>query len=112
MRIEFAREGGIAYIPALAAPVTIDTATLAPEQARALEALVEHASFFTLPEQVGERPRGAADMYTYTITVHDQGRSHTIHVADAGELPGVAALVRACQQQAKEIKRRLADERS
>jgi hypothetical protein len=105
VRIEYAKQGGIAYIPALAAPVTIDTDTLPPEQARDLEQLVKGAAFFTLPENVGALRSGAADYQTYTITIHDQGRSHTIRVTDLGERPEVAGLVRALQKHAKEIKR-------
>ena len=106
MRIEYAKEGGLAFIPALAAPVTIDTSSLPPEQGKAIEELVRQAAFFNLPSDPGPPPAGAADYQTYTITVHDEGRSHTIRVTDLGERPELANLIRALQKSAKEILRR------
>jgi hypothetical protein len=105
VRIQYAKEGGMAYIPALARPVTIDTETLSPEQAQALEELVRKAAFFDLPQNIGKLRRGAADYQTYTITVAEGGRSHSIRVTDLGERPDVAALVQALEKEAKEIRR-------
>jgi hypothetical protein len=103
--IRFAKEGGLAYIPALAAPVTIDTGALEPEQAQALEKLMREAAFFELPETVGRVSPGAADYQTYTITAESGGRSHTVRVVGLDQEPAVAELVRALDKQAKAIRR-------
>ena len=105
MKIEYEVDGGMAYMPGLAAPVTIDTATLALELARALEELVEQADFFSAPATIGSVARGAADQQTYTITIRAGKRSHTVKVVDLSARPEVAALVRALQQQVKEQRR-------
>jgi hypothetical protein len=105
VRIQFAVDGGIAYMPVLAAPVTIDTAALAPEQATAVEQLVDRARFFTLPPRIGQLSRGAADHQTYTLSIEDGGRSHTVHITDLAAHPELAALVRALQRQVKGLRR-------
>lgn len=105
MKIELEVDGGIAYTPGLAAPVAIDTATLAPELARMLEELVEQADFFSAPATLGSLSRGAADHQTYTITIRDERRSHTVKIVDLAARPEVGALVRALQRQAKELRR-------
>jgi hypothetical protein len=105
VRIHFAKEGGLAYIPALAAPVTIDTGALEPEKANTLESMVRQAAFFELPESVGGiRPEGA-DYQTYTITVEDGGRTHTVRVTDMDRNPHVAELVRALNREARQVRR-------
>jgi hypothetical protein len=95
----------MAYMPGLAAPVAIDTATLAPELASALEELVRQADFFSAPATVGTVSRGAADHQTYRITIHDHHRSHTIKVVDLAARPEVAALVQGLQRHVKELRR-------
>ena len=103
MRIQYAKEGGLAFIPALAAPVTIDTGSLAPEEGKALEELVEQAAFFSLPADIGAPRPGAADYQTYTITIDDvKGRSHTVRITDLTGHPEVANLLRWLRKHAKE----------
>ena len=82
MRIQFKTEGGIAYLPGLSAPVTIDTAELPEPEAGELMRLVEEARFFDQPSIVGPPARGAADYRTYTVTIEDGGRHHTVRFAD------------------------------
>jgi hypothetical protein len=105
VRIEYGREGGLAYIPALAAPVVIETSALGPEEGRALEELVRKAAFFDLPSEVGAPRSGAADYYTYTVSIDDQGRSNRVRIVDVSDRPEVADLVRALQKVAKEMRR-------
>ncbi|MBM3521026.1 MAG: hypothetical protein FJX63_09740, partial [Alphaproteobacteria bacterium] len=92
MRIVYTKEGGLAYIPALAAPVTIDTGALEAEDAKAVESTVREAAFFELPARIGSPRPGAADYQTYTISVEDGGRKHTVQVTDLGERPEMAKL--------------------
>ena len=84
--------GGIAHLPGLAAPTTIDTDVLSEEQRTELDALIRSAGFFELPSDL-PAARGAADYQTYTITIEDGGRRHTVRVTDASAGPGLSALV-------------------
>jgi hypothetical protein len=69
MRIEFKQEGGLAHIPGLSEPVSMDTAQMPDEQARELERLVEHARFFRSPATGRCTPsrRASAPLYAYGI---------------------------------------------
>jgi len=82
MRIQFKTEGGIAYFPGLAQPVTFESDQLTPGDAAELKRLVDAVRFFDLPKQVGAPPRGAADYQTYTVIIEEGGRSHTVHMTD------------------------------
>src|SRR3712207_8447327 len=68
MRISFRMEGGLAHVPGLSEPVSVDTDELPAEEASELERLIEAARFFELPA-TSALPRGAADYQKYTITV-------------------------------------------
>lgn len=92
MRVTFQTSGGIAYLPGLAAPTTIDTDSLSDEERGALDTSIRSARFFDLPSDI-PAPHGAADYQTYTITIEDGGRRHTVRVTDASATPGVSALV-------------------
>ena len=85
MRITYRMEGGFASLPGLAAPVTVDSASLAPEQADELERRVQAARFFALPALAGAPARGAADYRTYTITIEDGERTHTVRATEPVE---------------------------
>jgi hypothetical protein len=91
--INFESDGGFAHFPGLSRPVRIDTAELAPEQAEHLNGLVERARFFEQPSEVGAPPSGAADLRSYTITVRDGDRTHTVRTSDALEDPALRDLV-------------------
>lgn len=93
MVINFESGGGFAHFPGLSRPVRIDTAELAPEQAHHLKGLVERARFFEQPAEVGAPPPGAADLRSYTITVEDGDRRHTVQTSDALGDPGLRDLV-------------------
>jgi hypothetical protein len=81
MRVHFQVSGGIGSFPGLAAPRTIDLDTLAEEDRRRLQQLVDDARFFTLPSRIPP-PRGAADYLTYEITIEDGARRHHLAVSD------------------------------
>jgi hypothetical protein len=101
MRVQFKTEGGVAYFPALSAPLIIDSSTLPAETARTLERLVEEARFFELPAQVGTLPRGAADVQHYTVTVEERGRSHTVRMVEPVTHPDLRPLLDYLQTQVK-----------
>jgi emfourin len=91
--INFESGGGFAHFPGLSRPVRIDTGKLAPEQADRLEGLVQRANFFEQPSEVGTPPPGAADLRSYTITVQDGDRTHTVQTSDALTDPALRDLV-------------------
>ena len=92
LRIQYAVEGGIAYLPGLSKPVIIDTNELPPNEANELERLIEEVDFFNLPANY-TRPRDAADYQEYTISVTARGHSHTVRFIDPVENPPLLALV-------------------
>jgi hypothetical protein len=98
--VNFESGGGFAHFPGLSRPVRIDTAELAPEQADRLKGLVERARFFEQPAEVGAPPPGAADLRSYTITVQDADRTHTVKTSDALEDPALRDLVEHLRAQA------------
>jgi hypothetical protein len=82
MKITIETSGGFAPLPALSRPNTIDTTTIDPQLARQLESLVQEAAFFDKPALVDTTAQGAADYQTYTITVQDGPRVHTVRFTD------------------------------
>ena len=95
----------MAYIPALAEPVVIDTADLPAAQAQSIEQQIHAADFFKLPATVGAGKQSGADRHTYLITVEDGAKTHRVQVQEAGDAPGLADLIRALERHAKEILR-------
>ncbi len=102
MKIEMERTGGVGNIRLAAA---VDTAsrqlvfgaarrsrTLAPEEARQLEAGVEAARFFELPS-VLRGPRPDPDRFEYTVTLEADGRRHTVRASEAAVPPALRALL-------------------
>lgn len=81
MKINFQMNGGFAYIPALSKPSTIDTSQIDADTAKRLENFVRESRFFEQPVQASGAAKGA-DYRTYTITIEDGGRNHTIHLTD------------------------------
>ena len=104
MKVEFKVEGGVAFFPGLAKPLTIDTGELAEEESAELVRLVQAAHFFDLPAIASVPSPGAADYRQYTITVEDKGRHHTVSFADPVNNRSLLAL-RSCLQ-AKVLSRR------
>jgi hypothetical protein len=93
MRITFQSDGGFGYFPGLNRPVTVDTSELPGDEAARIEGLVRAAGFFERPA-VGRTPApGAADHRTYTISVDDGARSHTVTATDPVEDAGLSALI-------------------
>ncbi len=95
MRIELVVEGGIAYLPGLARPFVIDSASLAVEEARRLSLLVEASGVLRRPgprlheepapagrRRVPGAPGRGADVRSYRITVDDGARRRTLTLQD------------------------------
>ena len=101
MRIEFSQTGGLAYLPGLSKPVTIDVDHLDKADIEELQRLVQAARFFTLPSVVGVPARGAADYQQYILTIEEGGRQHTVRILVPVEDEALHELVRAVQRHAK-----------
>jgi hypothetical protein len=82
MKISLSKSGGFASFPGLSRPVVTDTAQLDPRLSQQLEALVQDAGFFDRPASVDTTARGAADYFTYTLTVEDGSRVHTVRLTE------------------------------
>ncbi|NGZ11764.1 MAG: hypothetical protein CV088_20750 [Nitrospira sp. LK70] len=93
MKITLIRSGGLAYIPALNKPISIDTALIDSKIANELETLIQKARFFNLPEHINTPKKGAADHRIYTITVQDGPRTHTIQFIDPIIDPALIGIV-------------------
>ena len=89
MLIQFERTGGFAGMRQSA---TIDTATLATNQASSLQDLVEAADFFNLPGQISA-PTQVADQFHYRVTIVDAGRRHTVDADEAAASPVLRTLL-------------------
>jgi len=98
VHIRFETDGGMAFFPGLNQPIEIDTSQLTPSEGAEIERLVEAAHFF---QQAVESPppSEARDYRQYTITVDQDGRSHTVRVVDPIADPALQALVRTLQTQ-------------
>ncbi len=79
MKIQFVRTGGFAGIRLARA---FDTESMPPEQAGKLQALVDAARFFDMPEPA-ESPSRVPDSLEYRLTVSSSERERTIVVNDA-----------------------------
>jgi hypothetical protein len=101
MLITFQSQGGIAFFPGLNRPRVIDTASLAAAKRSKIEGLVQAVHFFTLPKVIGTKPRGAADLREYTITVEDGTHSHTVHITEPVANPDLEELIRVLRDATK-----------
>jgi hypothetical protein len=81
MQITYRREGGLAYLPGLSRPLQLDTAAMAEEQAARLEQLVAAADLFGRDEPAAPA-QGAADLYSYTLTIRQGRRRRTLRLTD------------------------------
>jgi hypothetical protein len=105
MRVQFQSDGGLAVFPGLQTPINIDVDALPASDANRLHELFRATSFFDLPTRIGTPTRGAADMRTYTISIEDGGRRHTVQVAEPITDATLQDLVDALQAQARVLRR-------
>ena len=102
MKITLDTSGGFAYLPALNKSITLDTAQIDPKLRNELESLVMESGFFEQPERAADPPPGAADYFTYRLTVRDAGRAHTIEFTDLTQSPKLLELASSLQKVVRE----------
>jgi hypothetical protein len=90
MHIQFERSGGFT---GMSVKATIDTETLAAQDANELRALIDAAGFFDLPRKPASEATGA-DQFQYTISVDDAARRHTIETNDGVASEALQKLLR------------------
>jgi len=105
MRIEFEMDGGLAYMPGLAKPVTIEVDQLPEVEAREIRDLVATARFFERPQPTDTPARGA-DRRSYTITITQGAERHRLRVTDPIQDEELRKLVRLIEAQARTARRR------
>ena len=98
MNIHLVRSGGFG---GMRREVRVETQSLRPEDREPLEGLVRDSGFFTLPEKF-PKPGKGADYFTYSITVDDGKRVHTVQVAEPSLPDSLRPLIR-------EVSKRLSD---
>lgn len=101
VQIEYARIGGVAYLPGLQKPVVLDVERLPREVRDELKALVEAAHFFDLPATMGTPAKGAADYQHDVLTIEDDGRRHTVKILIPAEDAALRDLIQAIRGHAK-----------
>ncbi|HEY3593731.1 MAG TPA: protealysin inhibitor emfourin [Polyangiaceae bacterium] len=87
MRITLQTDGGFAFLPGLAAPVTIDTDHVSPDERGRWEDLIGTANVWDLPDPTmpGIRQRtaeGARDHRMYTLTVEQGPHRRTLRFSE------------------------------
>jgi|SRR6187401_1324268 len=92
MRIQVRTDGGIAAIPGLQRPISVDVDELPDELGTELRRLLEEADFFHLPEQ-SPAPPGAADYRMHTIAVVDDDRAHTVRFPEMNTPQAIGQLL-------------------
>lgn len=93
MRITLRIDGGLAYLPGLARPRTLDVDSLPRPERDRMCALVDAARASAPAPQ--KRAAGAADARTYTLDIDDGGRCTTLKLAEPIADPQCSALVQA-----------------
>jgi hypothetical protein len=90
MIIHLVRTGGFG---GMRREVKIETGTLPRAERELLEGLVRDSGFFALPEKF-PRPARGADYFTYSLTVDDGGRRHTVEVSQPSLPESLRPLIR------------------
>lgn len=90
MIIHLVRTGGFGGIRR---EVRIETRSLPGKERESLEGLVRDSGFFALPEKF-PRPARGADYFTYTVTVDDGGRRHSVEVSQPSLPESLRPLIR------------------
>lgn len=91
MRIAFSVDGGLASLPGLRRPVTLDCDRLPPQRAARLRHLVERARFFTAAPAVAAH--AAPDARSYTVEIDDGRQCRSLTLAEPIADPGLRELV-------------------
>ncbi|HEY3532231.1 MAG TPA: protealysin inhibitor emfourin [Casimicrobiaceae bacterium] len=102
MRIDFRMEGGIAALPGLATPLTIQCDALPPDKQAQWRALLQRANFFARPED--EPSPSHPDARSYTIVVDDGANCRSITVHEPIQDPALQSLVEALRERAAAVR--------
>ncbi|MBX3084873.1 MAG: hypothetical protein KF716_24775 [Anaerolineae bacterium] len=93
MRVRLEQDGGFVFMPGLHTVKEVNTKTLPPKIAKTLKRLVTKADFFSLPTKQPEVAKGAADYRTYTITIEDDGKRHSVETPEITENEALRDLI-------------------
>jgi len=95
MKIHFEQSGG--FVAGIRRPpVSIDTAALPADAAKAWHDLVAAADFFNLPPTSSPGP--ARDAFSYRITVESEGKQHTVQTQGGSAPSALSPLIERLRQ--------------
>jgi Emfourin len=97
MIIHLVRTGGFG---GMRREVRIETGALPSAEREPLERLVGEAGFFSLPAHF-PKPGKGADYFTYSVTVEDGGRRHTVEAAQPSLPENLRPLIRELSKRLK-----------
>ena len=86
-------EGGVACFPGLSKPVTIDSTALPAQELQKLQRLLSATHFYELSAAAGQATHSAPDRRRYTITLQEEGRTHTLSITEPIEDSHLQALI-------------------
>jgi hypothetical protein len=95
-RIMFERTGGFM---GRKVSLSLDIATLPPDQAGTLNRLLDESGFFSLPENLITGP--VPDAFTYTITAETDAKRKTVRVSDTTAPDALRSLITELSQRAR-----------
>ena len=93
MKVYLEKSGGFA---GMVTSTSLDTQTLPPSEAHEIQNLIENSHFFDLPSrspQSSKSKKGAADYFTYKITVQNDEKEHTVQFSDLNMQSKVKPLI-------------------
>lgn len=93
MLVSLEVSGGFFAAPALNQPRTVDTAKIEPDRGTEIEQIIHEVRFFSLPTQLSSSRPGAADHFTYRLTVKDGTHVHSVEVSDPLPKGEIARLI-------------------
>lgn len=96
MIIKFERSGGII---GRTTSLTLDVKELPPDQAEALQRLLDEANFVMLGEELVTR--AMPDEFNYTITVETDKLHHTVHTSDSSAPDSLRPLIHELTERAR-----------
>ncbi len=76
MKISIQRSGGFAGINR---SYIVDTDTLTPDVTRKIKKMVQDGRLFELRSPPPTITKGSADYYSYSVTLDDNGKEHTVN---------------------------------
>jgi hypothetical protein len=82
MKVYLEKSGGFA---GMVTSTSVDSQLLPPNEAKEIQRLIENSHFFELPSQPpqsSKTTKGAADYFTYKITVQNDQKEHTVQFND------------------------------